>query len=205
MIKHIEYIHVDDKRVHVLSKNMKTKTGIVRTESDHNMIITKLNIKWSPKEIKFVEMFNYKDKKALKLFKIETTKTDKLSKIIETDKPLHIVTKKFLKRLQGFVHQSFKKVKFFEKVDQQLEALYNKRRLLRTLTDDKSVEELEEVENELSEKYSEVMCKKILGEIKDIGDSEDGGFSSAKLWKLKKKISPRFSEPPSPGHEECRG
>ena len=131
------------------------------------------------------------------MFKIETTKTDKLSKIIETDKPLHIVTKKVLKRLQGFVHQSCKKVKIVEKVDQQLEALYNKRRLLRTLTDDKSVEELEEVENELSEKYSEVMCKKILGEIKDIGDSADGGFSSAKLWKLKKKISPRLSEPPS--------
>ena len=109
MIKHIEYIHVDDKRVHVLSKNMKTKTGIVRTESDHNIIITKLNIKWSPKEIKVVEIFNYKDKKALKLFKIETTKKDTLSKIIETDKYLHIVTKKFLKRLKGFVHQSFKK------------------------------------------------------------------------------------------------
>ena len=65
------------------------------------------------------------------------------------------------------------------------------------MSDDESVRKLEEVKNELSEKYSERMCKKILGEIKDIGISEDGGFSSAKLWKLKKKISPKFSEPPS--------
>ena len=97
LIKHIEYIHVDDKRVNVLSKNMKTKTGIVRTESDHNVINTKFNIKWSPQESKVVEMFNYKDIVSLQKFKVETTKTNQLSKIIEINKPIDVVTKKFLK------------------------------------------------------------------------------------------------------------
>ena len=41
------------------------------------------------------------------------------------------------------------------------------------MADDESLKRLEEVENELSEKYSECMSKKILGEIKDVGDSED--------------------------------
>ena len=84
---------------------------IVHTESDHNVINTKLNIEWSSKESKIIKLFHYNDNEALKKFKIETTNTDKLSKIIDTDKPLHLVTKKFLKRLKGFVHQCFKKVK----------------------------------------------------------------------------------------------
>ena len=50
--EHIEQIHVDEERVHVLLKNIKTKTGISYTESDHNIINTKLNIKWSSKKAK---------------------------------------------------------------------------------------------------------------------------------------------------------
>ena len=41
------------------------------------------------------------------------------------------------------------------------------------------------------------MFTKIIGEFKNTGDSEEGGFSSGKLWKLKKKISPKFTEPPT--------
>ena len=41
------------------------------------------------------------------------------------------------------------------------------------------------------------MCKKIFGEINNVGDSEDGGYSAGRLWKLKKKLSPKYTEPPS--------
>ena len=197
LIKHIEYIHVDDERVHVLTKNVKTQNGICSTESDHNIINTKFNISWSARESKVMEIFKYKDKEALQKFKDMTTNTDKLSKIIDTDKPLDIVTKKFLKRIKGFIHQCFKKVRLIEKEDQRLEELYNIRRLLRTKSDDASIVKLDEVEKELCEKYSEVMCDKIMGELKDMGDSEDGGYNSSKLWKLKNKLSPRFTDPPT--------
>ena len=33
--------------------------------------------------------------------------------------------------------------------------------------------------------------------IQNTGDCEDGGFNSGKLWKLKKKLAPRNSKPPS--------
>ena len=45
LMDHIEHIHIDEDRVHVLSKNIKTKNGISYNESDHNIISTKLNIK----------------------------------------------------------------------------------------------------------------------------------------------------------------
>ena len=176
---------------------MKTKNGIDHSESDHHVINTRLNIEWSPRTAKVFEVFKYKDKVALKKFKEETTNTDKLSKIFDSDKPIDIVTKKFIKRLKGFVHQCFQKVKIIEKEDKVLDKLYNERRILRTKSDEESEVKLDAIEKELGENYSEVMMKKVMHEIKDIGDSEDGGFNAARLWKLRKKLSPRFSEAPA--------
>jgi hypothetical protein len=179
----------------VLSKNIKTKNGISYNESDHNIISTKLNIKWSAKRVKVMEVFKYNDPESLKMFKHETTNTDQLSKLIDMEKPIHIVTKKFLKRIDGFVNQCFKKVKIVETEDKKLQELYNTRRLLRTKTDEESQTKIEELNIDLANKYSEVMSKKILSELKNVGDSEDGGFNAGHLWKLKKKLSPRFTEP----------
>ena len=34
-------------------------------------------------------------------------------------------------------------------------------------------------------------------EVTGLEDSEDGGFNAGRLWKLKKKLSPKVSEPPT--------
>ena len=166
-------------------------------ESDHNIINTRLNLKWNSRETKVMEVFNYKDAKSLSMFKAEKTNTDSLSKIIDLDKPIDVVTKKFMKRLSGFIHKCFKKVKIVDKEDRRLQQLYNIRRVLRNKSDEASALKLEEVNNELSENYADIMCKKIMGEIKNVGDSEEGGFSAGRLWKLKKKLSPKNTEPPT--------
>ena len=41
------------------------------------------------------------------------------------------------------------------------------------------------------------MCNTIMGELRDMGSCEDGGYNSGKLWQLKKKLSPRFTQPPT--------
>ena len=84
-----------------------------------------------------------------------------------------------------------------EKSDKILEALYSRRRLLRTKTDKTSEQELQKVEQELSDKYAEKMFSKIKEEVNGIENSEDGGFNSGKLWKLKKKLSPKHNDPPT--------
>ena len=46
--KHIEYMHIDDKRRNVLTKLTKTKKSHTKkVESDHNVIETKINISWN--------------------------------------------------------------------------------------------------------------------------------------------------------------
>ena len=59
LIEHMEHIHIDDERLHVLTKNRKTKAGIDFSESDHNLIHTKFNVTWSSKKAKVTELFKY--------------------------------------------------------------------------------------------------------------------------------------------------
>ena len=137
----------------MLTKNIKTKTGSEYIKSDHNLIQTKFKLRRSPKESKVIEVFKFNDKLAKEIFKKVTTETKQLSSIIDKDKPFDLVTKQFLKRLNGYVHECFKKVKFVDKPNTDLERLYNKRAVLRTKSDNVSKKELEVVENELSIKY----------------------------------------------------
>ena len=197
LIKHIENIHVDEERVFVLTKNTKNKDDKVYKESDHNVINTKLKLLWNSNECRVTEVFKYNDKDSKNNFKKATTETKQLSQIICQDKSLTVVTNKMMKRLKGFIHQCFKKVKIVDKPNEELNDLYNKRQILRTKTDEKSKLELTKLNDELCKKYSDSMFKKIEQELKDTGDCEDGGFNSGKLWKLKKKLAPRNSEPPS--------
>ena len=97
LIKHIESIHKDDDRVNVLTKNHKTNAGFIISKSDHNLIETKLNLSWSSKEAKVIEVFKFKDVKGLTRFKHLTTNTTDLSKIFDSNKPLEAVTKSSLK------------------------------------------------------------------------------------------------------------
>ena len=197
LAEHIEAIHVDERRQHVLTKNVKVGAVVKNVESDHNLVNTRLNITWRQRENQVLEVFKYKDKAAQKLFKEETTKTKELTKIVNMNKPLDVVTNKFVKRLKGFVHKCFKKVKIIDKPDEELDKLFNMRRILRNKTDTVSIAKLEELNEELANKYSDKMSKTILSEVKGITKSDEGGLNTGKLWKLKKKLMPRNQEPPT--------
>ena len=195
LINHIESIHIDDKRDHVLTKLVKQGKHKKKVESDHNIIITKINLPWKTNLHEAIEVFNFKDKESLVKFVNATNKCEELIAIFETNKSLEVQTRKFIKQINGLIHECFKKVKITSKSDPQLDKLYDKRRYLRTKDDEKSVEELEAVEEELATKYSETMFKKINQEIKGIRGDE-GGYNPGHLWKLKKKLSPKHNEPP---------
>ena len=199
---HIENMHIDEDRINVLTKivNKRSKgtKGLLEVkETDHNTITAELNINWNENyTAKSIEVFKFNDKDSLKTFKELTSNTNQLSKVFENNKDLNVQTKKFLKRLKGFVSESFKKVKITNKPNKELERLYDKRRILRSQKNDLAKKELATVEKELADKYGEQMYKYIKEEIECI-DSEDGGFNSGKLWKLKKKLSPSNFDPPT--------
>ena len=71
-----------------------------------------------------------------KTFKTKTTNTNQLSHIVYMRKPITVVTNKLMKRLKGFIHEGFKKVKLVDKPDEKLNELYNKKQILRSKNDD---------------------------------------------------------------------
>ena len=71
---------------------------------------TKLNIPWNISMDEPVEVYNLKDPESKKRFFKLTNETNDLTKIFDTNKTLEVQTKKFVKRLDGFISQSFKKI-----------------------------------------------------------------------------------------------
>ena len=141
------------------------------------------------------EIYNLKNKECQEKFKYETETTKELSKIVDSNKDLNVVTKRLLKRVDGFITKCFNKIRVTERKDQVLEDLFEKRAELRNKEDKESKVELKRVEKELADKYAEEVYEKIKTEIKDIED--EVGWNPVNLWKMKKKIIPRPTDPPT--------
>ena len=106
LVKHIKSMFIEDKRKHVLTSLRKNKNGINKNESDHNTIVTELDISYK-QEIRSsrIEMLNLKDKEAQKIFLHETNVTTQLLEIIDREHDIEKGTKKLLKRLKGLICQ----------------------------------------------------------------------------------------------------
>ena len=96
------------------------------------------------------------------------------------------------------MQQSFKKKRVKHRENSELVKLFNKRRTLRTKSDEDSKKELLKVEADLADKCAKDNYIKIKEELKDI-ECEDGGMNagSGRLWQLKKKLNPRGRDPPT--------
>ena len=117
---------IDDDRKYVLTKLTKKKSELQKKESDHNTIVTKLNDKWKTEaKEKKREIYNMKNKESQMSYKKETDCTRELSDINDKDESVEKLTKKILKRLDGFVHNNFKKIRVTEKIDKELEKMYS--------------------------------------------------------------------------------
>ena len=178
LVKSVVNMQIDEGRQHVLTKFIKKKNKTVEiSESDHNTITAVMDVEWKESnKLSCVEVFKFNDEEGLKTFQNLTTTTNHLSKIFDPDKSLNTQTKKFIKILKGFVNQCFTKVKISNKPDNELDNLYDKRRYLRSQKTAQSKTELQKVETELAEKYSDKMYDNIKEELKNI-DGEDGGFN----------------------------
>jgi hypothetical protein len=195
LIEDFNQLIIDEDKIHVLNRISRTKKGVVTVNSDHNALVSKFDIKWSTNvKSNRVEMFNLKNREDQKKFKEMTSKTDIFSSIINKEEDLNIGTKKFLKKLNECVHKCFSKVRITERTDKEIEELFVKRKILRSKNDEKSRNDLKEVEEKLAEKCAETNYKKIKEEIANI-DCEEGGINGH-LWKLKKKLSPKCRDPP---------
>ena len=202
LLDDIVNIHIDEEKEYALSKIIKTKNGTKVVNSDHNSIFTSFKFQYTTSQINpKIEIYNLKNKECQKRFFEETNNTNSLSKIFDTDKDLSVQTKKFIKRLEGFVKKCFRKIKIGTKTDKNIDLLFNERRILKCKTDTESKIKLEQIEQILAEKIGDSMYKQVEKEVEGI-DGETGGNFSGKFWKLRKKLFPRSVEPPTAMKDE---
>ena len=86
---------IDSERKHFLTKTTKKK----RIESDHNSIVTTLNIEWNSKiKEERIEIFNFKDDIGMAKFMEITQNTTILSSIFDTKQFVNKQAKQFFRR-----------------------------------------------------------------------------------------------------------
>ena len=195
----VEKLEIDEERKHVLTSYTKTKKGVKITESDHNSMITSIKASFNKEEIpKREESYNYKNKESLEKFKKMTSEGNFLSEVFENEnKNIEVKTKQFLKRLKFCITKCFKKIRIKgPKVDEELEELFDKRRILRNKDDEASVKELEEVEEDLASRCAEENLKTVKEACQEL-TCGDGGVNMQKMWKMKKKLNGVYMEPPT--------
>ena len=191
LANNVKSLKIDETSEHALIKVSKNKAV---TKSDHNVLITKLNIKVEKQEESdVIEVFNLNNKDAQKVFKMETSKSTKLSEVFDTDDDIEKQTKKFLKRLRKCIHKCFKKIKIKSTKTTEYDRLYSVWKRLKTQGNH---EEACKVEAQLAEETGREVLDKIKEEIEGI-KCDEGGRTSGHLWKLKKKLIPRIQDPPT--------
>ena len=105
----MEKIVIDEQKEFALENISKNRKGVVIKKSDHNSIISTFKLKWNT-EVKKprIEHFNLKDPEGQKKFK-EMTSSNILTSLVDKDTNVNKLTKKFIKRLNGIIHQCLKK------------------------------------------------------------------------------------------------
>ena len=67
---------------------------------------------------------------------------------------------------------------------------------MKNKSDQKSKDQLKEIENEMAEKYAKEYIDKIKERTGNV-DCEDGGMNTGSLWNLKKELFPQSRDPPT--------
>ena len=116
-----------------------------------------------------------------------------MSKVFEEEKDLDKATEMFMKKLNKLLHKCFQKVTVkSHKESKKEETLYKRWKDLKKKDDTESKDEMDNIEEELSEEF----FKKVKQASKDV-DCAEGANMSAEIWKLKKQLFPRSRDPPT--------
>ena len=196
LVENVENMIIDENKEHAIAKIEMTKNGRKVTYSDHNVILTNMNISWEGVSKEKEEFYNLKNKECQEVFKENTTENTKLSEVFDSKEDLNKCTLKFLKRLGRMIHKSFRKVRLAHKHDSAYDELYRRWKNIKKKHDKESIEEAQNIEKELADKYGNGLVNKIQHEVSGI-NCEEGGISSGNLWKLKNKVFNKTSEPPT--------
>ena len=192
--QHFTSLLIDEGRKHVLTKIRNTKNGVVKKESDQHVFSSEFkNLIFTSNNTK-PDIYNLKKAECQKKFREYTSKTRMLSSIFNSCDDIDILTKRFLKKLDGCIAIYFKKIRVSHVKESDEDKFYKKMRELKGKEYDKSKTEIDNVIKE-NAKRSEEKYQMVIEEHNSMKPSE-GKIDSQKFWKMKRKTCKQNMDPP---------
>ena len=142
-----------------------------------------------------LELYNINNTDCQEKFKAYTSNTNMLSSVFDSEEDLNILTKRFIKKLDGCIKHSFRKVRVSNNKPSDEEKLYDNMRKLKGKEDEQSVQKLNEVIDAIAV-HAENKYNKVVKELEEM-KPEGRKINSQKFWKLKRKVCPKTWDPPT--------
>ena len=221
MHKMIVGLHIDEERKYSLTKyTSKSGSKTCSKESDHNTLYLEVNQAWntdtSQKDAR-KEILNYKNEENFHKFVESTNNCEDLKRFFENpDDDLETASKKWLRCLKQILKSCFTKIRIKKgKLNPELELLFQEKEKLKTeiarLENETKYEEIDALKDTLDDVHEKIakICaaknKAIVEDFLDKTNDTTEGFNQAKVWSMKKRLSPKNSIDPPCAKKDITG
>ena len=200
-------MEIDEDRKYVLTKYSSRMGLKCVSESDHNVLICRLKLKWNNRiRTERKEIFNLKDKEGLKLFSELTSNCPQLINLSNNSSDFLADAEKWMNKIEDIKHKSFKKIRLTSKPKPQNPELNSlmltKQNLITRLVDivdpvlkRKLNENIHLIEKEISIICSERNAKTVKEHIRELSTNSEQ-VHRLNMWRLKQKLCPQNIDPP---------
>lgn len=206
MSNYIDTMEIDENRLKVLTKFSSRKGVKEVVKSDHNILTCNFTFSAPKRKQSRKEVYTLRNENNLKLFKDNTDNAHDLIDLLKTENDVNIQGNEVLKFVKNNIHKSFKKVRVNKtkksSLKTDLDEKFDKRmKLRREIVNENKVamkhkleQMLDDLEYEIAAECAEKHFTMVSDNMKQVTEF-DGGFNTNKMWKLKRKLINRGSEP----------
>ena len=195
VLQFVDRMVVDEEKQYVLSNYSSSKSIFSKKDSDHNTLVLYLSLSLPVFENERKEIFNFKNGDCQEAFFQLTEHSSALSKCFENDENIQEQSNKWLKKLNGFFQQSFRKIRMTKKQKPtKISILFDKKCALKGKIkqlgeDDALTKELGEIEVEIANEVAHENRNKVVDTFKELSDT-DGTTNVNGMWVSKRKLFP---------------
>ena len=173
------------------------------------MEILEVNLQFSNLKPERIEIFQFKNRNSQLEFKQLTTNTTDFSNCFKNELEFEDQANQWKRVLKNYFYKAFKKVRVTNKQKvkkSEIDVLLDRRKKLknRQLISEKDEDEIDEIEQKISEKCQERNKNKVVeafGELNDV----DGNLAHQGIWKAKQKFSPKIKPSLPVGKKNLKG
>ena len=206
LAKHILNATVDSNQLYSLTKYTTTKGIPSIKRSDHHTLLANFSIQWSTEAKARTEVFKLRDVEGLKKFNKMTSKSETLINCAQKNTSVDTACKTWYKEINKLLHQCLKKVRITENppkkaIEYSIYKLLDENTVLRRLHAECNEMCKPVIKKDIEQNEQKIAilqgnrCKEVISEEMSQFNS-NGFFNQNAVWKVKKKIFPKYAEAP---------